>query len=341
MNPMEPTMRLPASIPLALLCAGLLSCAPLGWRADHVAAPDAYRTGRAHHLAGRPDAARAAYLQALQTDPLHVEARNGLATLHAESGELAQAIAIWRELTTQVAPGAGQAWLFANLGRAHRLDGDLEAARAAFEQACLRDPLRAQSWQMLGETLAALGEEERAQRSLRQAAALRHHDVRADFAAAGGASDVKAIDQALRVESGWTQSWLESGADGMLVLRRTADSVPAPVTARLEIRNGNGVTGMARALSRRIDEPDVRVTRLSNEPGFAVRQTRIDYAPAHHDAARRLAQRLGSVELREAGPQMQSDLRLVLGRDLARHGTALRLAPSIDSDRPQERLSAR
>lgn len=326
--------HLPVSIPLALLCAGVLSCAPLAERAATATAPDAYSVGRAHHLAGRPDAARSAYLQALEADSRHVAARNGLATLHAEAGELAQAIALWRALTTQEAPGGAQAWLYANLGHAHRLDGNLEAARAAFEQACLRDPLQARSWQMLGETLAALGLEERAARTLAQAAALRRHDVRADFAATGGSSDVARVKQALaapapRPEPGWTQSWIDVGADGMMALKRQLDAQPpAPhAAARLEIRNGNGVTGMARALSRRIDEPGLQVTRLSNAPGFAVRRTRIDYAASHLDAARSLAQRLGSVQLRPAGAGMQADLRLVLGRDLARHGTALQLAP--------------
>lgn len=335
--------HLSTSIPLALLCAGLLSCAPLGERPAAATALDAYGAGRAHHLAGRPDAARGAYLAALEADPRHVAARNGLATLHAEAGELAQAIALWRLLTAQTAPGAAQAWLYANMGHAHRLDGNLEAARAAFEQACLLDPLQARSWQMLGETLAALGMDERAERTLAQAAALRRHDVRADFAVTGGASEVAGIRQALaapapRPEPGWAQSWIEVGADGMMALQRGLDTEPvAPrVAARLEIRNGNGITGMARALSRRIDDPGLQVTRLSNEPGFAVGRTRIDYAAPHLDAARSLAQRLGSVQLREAGPHMRADLRLVLGRDLARHGTALRLAPSQDL-----RLSAR
>lgn len=331
--------RLPASIPLALLCAGLLSCAPLGRHADPALreSAHAYHRGRAHQLDDRPDAARAAYLQALQIDPGHVDARNGLATLHAQNGELAQAIAIWSDLTAQVPPGSARAYLFSNLGRAYRLDGDLDAARAAFEQACLRDPLRANAWQMLGETLAALGQEERSLRTLAQAAALRRHDVRADFAATGGSSDVAAMGKALaaplqRAEAGWTQTWLETGVDGMLTLHRQpgVDAAAVPLAARLEIRNGNGVTGMARALSRRIDEPGLQVTRLSNDPGFAVRHTRIEYAAPHLDAAQRLAQRLGDVQLRPVAAHMQADLRLVLGRDLARHGTALRLVPGVD-----------
>jgi len=95
--------------------------------------------------------------------------------------------------------------------------------------------------------------------------------------------------------------------------------------ARLEISNGNGVTGMARALARQIDAPSLRVTRLSNQPGFAVRHTRIEYDAAHVDAARRLAQRVGSVHLQEVDHRAPANLRLVLGRDLAQRGAMLRL----------------
>lgn len=348
--------RLPASIPLALLCAGLLSCAPLGWRntastdsaGSGVLALDAYRAGRAHHLAQRPEPARAAYLAALQADPAHLDARNGLATLHAEYGELPEAIAIWRALTAPLGRDAGPAgaYLFGNLGRALYLNGDLEEARAALEKACLRDPLAAGSWQLLGQVLATQGQEERAQQMFSQAAALRRHDLRADFAAAGGGSAVAAIGQALQApppavprqdeqDLGFDHAWIHAGADGMMELRRRPATVAAtpsaaPATATLEIRNGNGVTGMARALSRRLDEPGVQVTRLSNEPGFAVRHTRIEYTAPHLDAARRLALRLGSAQLQQVEQRPHADLRLVLGRDLAQAGprAALRLAPA-------------
>lgn len=363
--------RLPASIPLALLCAGLLSCTPLGWRsaADtgaSASAVDAYRAGRAHHLAQRPEPARAAYLAALQADPAHLDARNGLATLHAEYGELPEAIAIWRALTAPLGRDAGpaRAYLFGNLGRALYLNGDVDAARVALEKACLLDPLAAGSWQLLGQVLATLGQEERAQQMLAQAAALRRHDLRADFAVAGtgNGSRVAAIGQALAAPQqlkqkqeneqeqslGFDHTWIHAGADGMMELRRalptaalTPSTTPAtPATATLEIRNGNGVTGMARALSRRLGEPGVQVTRLSNEPGFAVRQTRIEYTAPHADAARLLALRLGSVQLHEVGHRLHADLRLVLGRDLARHGAALRLMPAPTSA-PAQLLSYR
>ena len=342
---------------LALLCAGLVACSPFGWRAAHDTGPQAeqsYLAGRAHHLAARFDAARTAYEAALRLAPAHPGARNGLATLYAEGRELEPAIAIWRELTAPIGldAGPGKAYLFGNLGQAYLLGGEHEAARAALERACLLDPLNPRAWSLLGDALAALGQHERAVQMHRQAQALRQHDLRADFvAASGGKSEVAALGQALarpapQAHPDWAQAHVHVSVDGMMELRRLPAaqemSQPQPRSqpvlvdagvARLEIRNGNGVTGMARALSQRIDDPGMRVTRLSNEPGFAVRHTRIEYEAAHVDAARRLAQRLGSAQLHEVGACAPANLRLVLGRDLARHGTALRLAPLVDSQR--------
>ena len=244
------------------------------------------------------------------------------------------------ELTATLPADAGPeaAQRFADLGNASLRSGDVDAARVALERACLLDPLVADSWQSLGEALAALGQGARAQQMLRQAASLRQHDLRADFAATGSQTSVAALDQALDApRAGWAQAQIHVGVDGMMELRRIPASVPVvqprslqtlslqPAVARLEIRNGNGVTGMARALARQIDAPGLRVTRLSNQPGFAVRHTRIEYDAAHVDAARRLAQRVGSVHLQEVGRSAPANLRLVLGRDLAHHGTALRL----------------
>jgi hypothetical protein len=264
------------------------------------------------------------------------------APLHVPSHELPQSIAIGPDLPASPPRDAGPdtAYLFVNLGQAYLRNGDFDAARIALERACLLDPLAARSWQLLGDALGALGQDARAQQMWRQAAALRQHDLRADFAAAGGQTGVAALGQAMEATQpttghGWARTEILVGVDGMMELRRMPASPVAsqPVStrldvARLEISNGNGVTGMARALARRIDEPGVHVTRLSNQPGFAVRHTRIEYEAAYVDAARRLAQRLGSAQLKEVEHSAPANVRLVLGRDLARHGTALRLAPS-------------
>lgn len=262
------------------------------------------------------------------------------APLQAPVGTAPGSLAVWRD------PGASPpadampetAYRFVTLGSASLRNGDYDAARAALERACLLDPLVAHSWELLGEALAALGQDARARQMLRQAASLRQHDLRADFAATGGRTGVAALGQAMEApQPGWAQAQIHVGADGMMELRRIPASAPAvqsalqplsrpPAVARLEISNGNGVTGMARALARRIDAPGLRVTRLSNQPGFAVRHTRIEYDAAHVDAARRLAQRVGSVHLQEVDYRPSANLRLVLGRDLAQRGAALPLS---------------
>jgi tetratricopeptide (TPR) repeat protein len=283
---------------LALLCAGLAACAPL------------------------------------QTPGSHATSHDLNAALQADAG-----------------PDAAQR--FVTLGSASLRSGDYDAARVALERACLLDPLVAHSWELLGEALAALGQEARARQMLRQAASLRQYDLRADFAATGGQTGVAALGQAMAAlqptpQPGWAQAQIHVGADGMMELRRIPASPPVvqsalpsalqsasqsavqplslpPAMARLEISNGNGVTGMARTLARQIDAPSLRVTRLSNQPGFAVRHTRIEYDAAHVDAARRLAQRVGSVHLQEVDRRAPANLRLVLGRDLAPRGAMLRL----------------
>lgn len=87
--------------------------------------------------------------------------------------------------------------------------------------------------------------------------------------------------------------------------------------ARLEIRNGNGVKGMARSLARKMGDPGLRVVRLSNEKGFNVEHTRVEYQAAFREAATRLAERFGGT-MQEVESCNTADLRLVIGRDLVR-----------------------
>lgn len=112
---------------------------------------------------------------------------------------------------------------------------------------------------------------------------------------------------------------------------------PLPPAARrpdlvlLEIRNGNGVTGMARALSRQVKDDGLQVTRLSNAKSFNVRRTRIEHGAAFRGAAERLAERLAGnfdkLQVVQVDNCNACDMRLVLGRDLGRGTLTLRPAP--------------
>jgi tetratricopeptide (TPR) repeat protein len=348
---------------LTALCAGTLlwACADLTGSftlPEQTAlrlADDAYTLGRNYHLAHKYDDAIRAYRDALKAEPQHVGARNGLATVYAERRAFAQAIPIWRSLTDKVtmASGPGSAYLFSNLGYAYFLNGDYGGAVVALEKACLLDPLNYRAWHHLGESLQKLGQEDRAQAMFRQAQALQQHDARADYVAAGGTKE-PAIETAVKTPQRgdeFAATEILTGANGMLELRRIPASAPAqprPATAPalaavladklpelplavqdaqaalLEIRNGNGVTGMAKALSRQMGDPDLKVVRLTNEKGFRVAQTRVEYQLGFRPAAERLAKRFDNAALVEVSNCKKTDMRLVIGRDVARPRFALR-----------------
>ncbi len=327
----------PAAPPLASTLAA----------ASEVRANEAYLRGRAAHLARRFDDAIGAYQAALESQPRHVNARNGLATLYAEQGRFGQAIALWQALTAEDAGTAGpqSAFLFSNLGYARFLNGDYEQALGALEKACVLDPLNYRAWQHLGSALDKLGQHERARLMQRQAATLQQHDFKADYAVVAR-SQVAAIDTAVQAPERAGQQWAETQihhrADGMMELRRVegdaggADVAPprqavaasaaaaseAPGAtvihgggALVEIRNGNGVTGMARALAGEMTGAE-RVVRLTNQKGFGVQRTRVEYQPEFRDAAERLAARFGAARVVAVGHVGRADVRLVIGHDL-------------------------
>jgi tetratricopeptide (TPR) repeat protein len=339
---------------LPLLCSSVMlaACGSIAMytgtsQVKVAAADDDYVRGRNHHLARRYDAAIAAYQAALEADGTHVNARNGLAIAYAEQRDFAKAIPLWRELTrgATMASGPSTAFLFGNLGHAYFLNGQYDEALVALEKACLLDPLNHRTWQRLGETLQQLGQDERAAQMLRQASALREHDFRADYAAVGGGARLPAIDKAVktaqRPDADWAFVEVVNKPDGMLELRRVVParnappaplSAPAaahvkpgapkgerslPVIAALEISNGNGRQGLARLMSRQLRDADLKVVRLTNEKGYAVRVTRIEYQPAFRGVAERLAERFGAARPVEVNMMGRANLRLVIGHDLS------------------------
>jgi hypothetical protein len=333
---------------LPWLCSGvlLLGCTNSLVRQDAPvaavsAANENYLRGRNLHLARRYDEAIAAYEVALKADATNVNARNGLAIVYAEQRDFARAIPIWRELTRGATMGSGQgtAFLFSNLGYAYFLSGNYDEASAALEKACLLDPLNHRSWQYLGETLQKLGQEERAQQMLRQASALRDHDFHTDYAAAGGGARMPAIEQAVRSapaaarpDQEWGFVEVVTKSNGLLELRRVPPASPAvrkepakavadkpqqAAVAALEISNGNGREGLARLMSRQLHDADLKVVRLTNEKGFAVRLTRVEYQPAFRGVAERLAGRFGAAKPVEVNMTGRASLRLVIGHDLS------------------------
>jgi hypothetical protein len=306
---------------LLLACAGPAARAPMANNADQT-----YLIGRSYHMALRPELAMPYYEGALRADPAHLEARNGLAVLQAEQGKLNEAIAAWQHMTA-TAPGNGQAHLFSNLGYAYLIKGEPARALGVLEQACLLDPLNATAWQLLGDALDKIGQHARAAAMHRQADSLRGHDLRSDFASAG----VPAIEGPRQPAAGeWAQTEITQGAGGMFVLRRIEPGTPAWTSAEsevqpappptLEISNGNGRTGMARSVARNFTSSGYRVVRVSNQKGFGVKQTRLEYQPQFKSAAEQLGRQVGVDQVVPSRKPGRGDLRLVLGHDKTKPG---------------------
>lgn len=330
-------MRLTLSrLAAACACLGLAACttqlvhAPVPTWTD---ADAAYVAGRQHFERGDLPAAQAAYEQALRHAPRHVNARNGLAVLHAQRGEHDAAIAHWLALTHETGMARPQqAYLFSNLGHAYYLSGRDAQALPVLEQACLLDPLNALAWQHLAQVLERLGQHERAALMRRQATSLQDHDLRRDLAVLRGAAAPQLVPVPASLPEAPAMARVEiTQSDGMARLQRVPAAVrsvpaavperPMPAAAaprpRLEIVNGNGVPGMAAALARSLAGAPVQVVRLANETSFQVARTRVEYRPAQEQAARQLARQLGPQVQTQAADCPASELRLVLGRDLS------------------------
>lgn len=284
-----------------------------------------------------------------------VAARNRQATDLAEQGNYAAAIAVWKELTANAA-GPESAYLFRNLGYAHFLNKEYNDSLAALEKACLLDPLNPRGWYHLGGALRKLGMEERAALMFRQAETLERHEFSADYALTKG-SRVPAIANAVaappRPQDDLAGAVVVLPAEDAVVdLRKSEPPAVAPAVAQpapvqpapaaapathdaagyplaaaapvhasravlLEIRNGNGVRGMAAATARSLGNDELKVVRLTNQKGFNVRSTRIEYEPGYAEAASKLAEKFGAATVVEVKDCWKADMRLVIGKDFA------------------------
>ena len=101
-----------------------------------------------------------------------------------------------------------------------------------------------------------------------------------------------------------------------------ATKMPAVATAkpalpRIEVSNGNGITGMAKHYRMVLGHLGILVDRISNDKPYRQVATTIQYRPGFEQHAANLQKALqGKVQL--ASRELQSsDVRLVLGKDAA------------------------
>jgi tetratricopeptide (TPR) repeat protein len=85
--------------------------------------------------------------------------------------------------------------------------------------------------------------------------------------------------------------------------------------ARLEVSNGNGVTGMARRFRSLLGQMGIPVERLSNDKPYKQVATTIQYSPGFEKQAASLQKALQGKAQLTSKQLAASDVRLVLGKD--------------------------
>ena len=115
------------------------------------------------------------------------------------------------------------------------------------------------------------------------------------------------------------------------VLDTALPSMTLTSSSRIEVANGNGVTGMAKRMSGVLGRQDISVSRLSNELPYKQLKTEIQYRAGYEKAAANLKNALKgqAVIALTATLSANSDLRLVLGRDAI---TNMALIENISND---------
>jgi hypothetical protein len=103
-------------------------------------------------------------------------------------------------------------------------------------------------------------------------------------------------------------------------------AIAAAIISKLEVSNGNGISGMAARVSHWLARQGLDTALLTNQLPFDQKETIIQYRVGHEDAARRVARVLPAPAQAASSPMsgLQSDVRVVLGRDWVTEAVCLK-----------------
>jgi tetratricopeptide (TPR) repeat protein len=294
---------------LAASGLALIACAPMQSKLQSSANPwvrpvqtvrhgsDAdmlYRAGRVFQDQGRYEEALLAYNQALVDNPSHVEARNGLAVVHALQGRAELAESEFRA-AIELAPEA--AHLRNNLGFHLMNQGRLMEARAELERALALEPASP----VVATNLASVEP---------VAAPVALNEVRLQTPVADEPVVVTPQPERVVVESTpvETQAVAET---------QVAEAPGFHVGYRIEVSNGNGAGGLARRTSYLLDPLGFEHTRLTNDKPYGRLESRLQYVAGAQDAARQVNARLPRPLPLAEVPTLErsAKVRVLLGRD--------------------------
>ena len=268
-----------------------------------------YQIGRSYQGRLQYGAAIAAYRKSLEAHPGNAEAHNALGVIYASQGKHEQAVV---ELMAALALAPTAAHIHNNLGYAYLLQGRNADALAALKVASRLDPANERSRENIKIAEKRLGHEAPNPPNVQVATA-----VGAEFKSPptdkdGGHSTVRLVSVAPSIFE------LRQGSSTQAKPSLPLATKTAPETVRLEVANGNGVTGLAKRTSSSLKRRGYAVARLTNQVPYKQMITEIQYRQGQENQARRLNALLSApaklVESSHLRPGV--GVRLVLGRDV-------------------------
>lgn len=250
---------------------------------------------------------------ALVADPQHVEALNARAVLRAQYADLSGA---QTDLRSALSIDPSRPHLHFNLGLVHRLRQDEAAARDAFRHTLSLDPNHEGAKLVL-----ALDEEARWSSPPEST-----HDafvrVTAAQASAAATPEHRLIVQPENDQANTTATRRASTSDRPRAQAGSTTSGAAAVASgepRIDLANGNGAEGLARALRAQLSETGLPVRRVRNWVNFDQYQTRIYYRRGHEETVLKIFDALpveSSITVLSPASLGRRDVLVVLGQDL-------------------------
>ena len=303
--------------------------------------PAYYTLGRYHDAEQAWDKAIDAYRKSVIIDTQHIEAYNALGVALARSGRLAEAEATLRQATA-IAPD--RAHVRSNLGYVLLLAGKPAAAATELALAVKQDPGNSTATANL-----QLATAQAVAQATTQVAATRTPVVVAETGAAlvPAQTAARTADQtAAPIAAPTPTPVVEQPSLPMAPVIAKASTLDVPITpyvpaqpaaamptastafaappqdlpvslSRLEVSNGNGVTGLAARVGRWLSTAGLRNARLTNQRPYVQATTLIEYRSGHELNAQRVARSLPISATTAAAPSpgLASDVRVLLGRD--------------------------
>lgn len=292
----------------------------------------------------------AAYEKALAAEPAHVEAHNGLGVSYSLQGRHELALQYLRK-AIELLPMATH--LRNNLGYAHLARGQESEAAAAFEQALRLDPENRQARSNLAAVYEKAGLHDKAAmltmaRPEPTAALVAMSAIVSGPAPGTPSATMRAAVTAATVGKQEMQHSAHSTharlvqvtpnvfelrmteADSMMAIRtgKSTGKTVAPQDSgnldskdvRIEVSNGNGVSGMAGQVSGFLEQSGFAKARLTDRQPYQQVQTEIHYRPGNSVLAGQISQMMPKqapmVESYNLRKEVQ--VRVLLGKDVAR-----------------------